>query len=207
MIKTVRYHLLISFLGLLIFQVKPAYARQTVLEADLWNIGLYTGYSISNPDSSINAGNLDSTLINFHIGRVLFTGKPQLFPRGALEIAAEPFLSLVANRSNGEQTEASLESGMLSTLNYHFDLDYHLLPYIEGGLGLLYHDFQGYRLGGGFSFTQMFGAGLSYFLSDSLSVSMGYRFRHSSNASLYAENDGLNTHALIIGFRVISPRK
>lgn len=94
---------------------------------------------------------------------------------------------------------------MLPVLSYHFDLGSRLSPYIEGGLGILYHDYQGYDLGDGFTFTEMAGAGLSYFLHDNVSLSLGYRFRHTSNASLYDENDGLNSHSLLAGVSFFLP--
>ena len=185
--------------------------------AGSWNVGLRSGYSISER-------NIDSVPIHFHIGYILFKGKPGILPAGAFEIATEPFLSAVARHSNqregstivrdggtgpvklGRKRDASIEAGlMLPVLSYHFDLGSRLSPYIEGGLGILYHDYQGYDLGDGFTFTEMAGAGLSYFLHDNVSLSLGYRFRHTSNASLYDENDGLNSHSLLAGVSFFLP--
>ncbi len=200
-------------LGMFLVGVSAAQAQKTGPAQGLWNVGLRSGYSISERD-------VDSVPLNLHIGYILFQGKPWLFPEGAFEIATEPFLSAVVCDSNqregsgvtqgirGRKRDASIEAGlMLPVLSYHFDLGARLSPYIEGGLGLLYHDYQGYDLGGGFSFTEMAGAGLSYVLDDNLSLTVGYRFRHTSNASLYDENDGLNSHIFLAGFSYFLPHR
>jgi hypothetical protein len=217
--------------GMLMLGVSAVQAQKTGPAEGSWNVGLRSGYSISER-------NIDSVPINFHIGYILFKGKPWIFPAGAFEIATEPFLSAVTRHSNqregssvwklvavgnnarakgtdfeqpvkrGRKRDASIEAGlMLPVLSYHFDLDSRLSPYIEGGLGILYHDFKGYDLGGGFTFTEMAGAGLSYFLDDNVSLNVGYRFRHTSNASLYDENDGLNSHSLLAGFSYFLPQR
>ncbi len=222
-------------LGVLLLGVSAVQAQKTGPAEGSWNIGLRSGYSVSER-------NIDSVPLNFHIGYVLFKGKPWIFPEGVFEIATEPFLSAVTRHSNqregssipnaeegprhstfqgtdeeerdskpvrrGRKRNASIEAGlMLPVLSYHFDLGARLSPYIEGGLGVLYQDYQGYDLGGGFSFTEMAGAGLSYFLDNNVSLSLGYRFRHSSNASLYDENDGRNSHSFLAGFSYFFPRR
>ena len=96
---------------------------------------------------------------------------------------------------------------MLPVLTYHFDIGLYLYPYVEGGLGVMYHDFQGYDLGGGFNFAEMAGGGLSYYWNDRFIIDLGYRFRHASNASLYDENRGLNTHTLMAGFSYLLPAR
>ena len=202
-----------GLLGMLLLGASAVHAQQTGRGQGSWNVGLRSGYSISEQ-------NVDSVPLNFHIGYILFQGKPWLFPEGAFEIATEPFLSAVVRDSNGRdgrtvtggmrgrKRNASIEAGlMLPVLSYHVDLGSRLSPYIEGGLGLLYHDYRGYDLGGGFSFTEMAGAGLSYVLDDNLSLSLGYRFRHTSNASLYDENDGLNSHIFLTGFSYFFPHR
>lgn len=208
--------------GMLMVGVSTVQAQKTEPAQGSWNVGLRSGYSVSER-------NIDSVPINFHIGYILFEGKPWIFPEGAFEIATEPFLSAVTRHSNqregssvlsgregrdsqpvkrGRRRDASIEAGlMLPVLSYHFDLSARLSPYIEGGLGVLYQDYQGYDLGGGFSFTEMAGAGLSYFLDDNVSLNVGYRFRHTSNASLYDENDGMNSHAFLIGFSCFLPQR
>ena len=185
----------------LVLSTAPVHAQRLFFHEGEWNVGMRSGYSVSNR-------NLDTVPVNFHIGYTLFKGKPWILPEGAFELAIEPFLSPVTREANNRRRDASIEVGlMLPVMSYHFDLGYRLSPYIEGGLGLLYHDFKGYDLGDGFNFTEMAGAGLSYFLDDNLAINVGYRFRHSSNASLYDENDGINSHSFLAGFSYFLPQR
>lgn len=186
--------------GLLCFGLTPLCAQEAVPEQGAWNIGALSGYAWSD-------GDLDSVPVNFHIGYTLFKGKPRLpLPAGALEAAVEPFFAIVTRNSGGEGADASLEAGIMSgVLSYHIDLGRPWSPYLEGGVGVLRHDFEGRKLGGGFNFTQMLGAGLSCRLSARWSLRLGYRYRHASNAGIYKDNRGLNTQSFMAGL-LYAPR-
>lgn len=196
-------HFVGFFLGVLVCGITSVWAEDTTstaLKEGSWNVGIRSGYSLGQR-------HIDTVPVNLHLGYILFKGKPWVFPEGAFEIATEPFFSPVTAESSLPDRDASIEVGlMLPVLTYHFDLGSRLSPYIEGGLGILYHDFTGYNLGGGFNFTEMAGAGLTYFLEENLSINAGYRFRHSSNASLYDENRGLNAHSFLAGFSYFLPQ-
>ena len=89
--------------------------------------------------------------------------------------------------------------------NYHFDIGSHIVPYIEGGVGLMYTDLRGYGLGSHFQFLSQAGAGLSYFLTDNTALNLSWRFRHISNASLYDDNRGFNSYIFQAGFSYFRP--
>ena len=174
-----------------------------------WSFGMQSGYTISADSGSQK---IEKVPVHLRIGYTAFKGSKWFLPKGSLEIATEPFGSLVTQKSQGgalERRKGSFEVGlMLPVLTYHFDLvdlGVPLYPYIEGGLGVMYHDFQGYDFGGGMTFAEMVGGGATYFLDDNLAVNFGYRFRHASNASLYDENRGLNTHSFTAGFSYLLP--
>ena len=191
------------FVAILICGATSVWAQDTLPTAPQegsWNVGVRSGYSFGQRP-------IDTVPVNLHIGYTFFKGKLWILPESALEVGIEPFFSPVTAESDIPGRDASIEAGlMLPVITHHFDIGSRLSPYIEGGLGILYHDFQGYNLGGGFNFTEMAGAGLSYFLEDNLSINVGYRFRHSSNASLYDENVGLNAHSFLAGFSYFLPQ-
>lgn len=75
------------------------------------------------------------------------------------------------------------------------------VPYFEAGVGLIYSDLRGFDLGSRFMFSDNIGVGLAYNMAGGRRVSLGYRLRHISHASLWADkNDGLNTHFLVFSF-------
>lgn len=175
-------------------------------KAGTWSLGMQSGYTISADSGSRK---IEKVPVHLRIGYTAFQGSKWFLPKGSLEIATEPFGSILTQKSQGrgfERHKGSFEVGlMLPVLTYHFDLGIPFYPYIEGGLGVMYQDLQGYDLGGGFNFAEMVGGGGTYFIDDNLAINFGYRFRHASNASLYDENRGLNTHTFTAGFSYLLP--
>lgn len=73
-----------------------------------------------------------------------------------------------------------------------------VLPYLEGGIGLMYTGLDDIGLGSNILFSDNVGLGVT--LSDS-GWSFGYRYRHSSHAGLWAEtNSGLDVHYLTVRY-------
>lgn len=73
-----------------------------------------------------------------------------------------------------------------------------LLPYLEGGIGLMYTGLDDIGLGSNILFSD--NVGLGFTVPDS-GWSFGYRYRHSSHAGLWAEtNSGLDVHYLTVRY-------
>ena len=67
-----------------------------------------------------------------------------------------------------------------------------VVPYLEGGIGLMYTALNGLGLGSNILFSDNVGLGLRF---PETGWSVGYRYRHISHAGLWAEsNSGMNTH-------------
>ncbi len=178
----------------------PLRAADLLPQPGSWEVGLRSGYSIG-------MRNVDMVPVNVRIGYTLFKGKKWLIPRGAFEIGIEPFASVITAVANPDKRSGSLElGGVLPMLTYYFDLGNGLYPYVEGGLGMLYTDLRGYHLGGHFSFMETFGTGVSYFVNDNVALSVGWRFRHVSNAGLYSRNAALNSDIFLAGVSYFLPQ-
>lgn len=72
-------------------------------------------------------------------------------------------------------------------------------PYVEGGVGGSYSNFQRRDLGSDLNFLLFAGVGVRWRISPSLALEAGYRYRHLSNANLGTSNPGLNTHQFLVG--------
>ncbi len=189
----------LSWVVLVLGMATPVRATDLLPQPGSWELGLRSGYSIGQR-------NVDMVPVNVRIGYTLFKGQKWIIPRGAFEVGIEPFASVITSVANPDKRSGSLElGGLLPVLTYYFDLGNGLYPYFEGGIGMLYTDLRGYNLGGHFSFTETFGTGVTYFLNDRLALSVGWRYRHISNAGLYKDNAGLTSDVFLAGFSYFLP--
>lgn len=72
-------------------------------------------------------------------------------------------------------------------------------PYIEGGVGGSYTNFEKHDLGSDVNFLLFLGLGVRWQMSPNFAMELGYRYRHLSNAYLGDSNQGLNTHQIQVG--------
>jgi len=80
-----------------------------------------------------------------------------------------------------------------------YDAGQTVVPYFSGGLGVMYTGLQGIKLGGPFEFNETAGVGVEIFLEQGLALTIGYRYRHISNAGIKMDNRGLGTQFGTIG--------
>jgi hypothetical protein len=74
------------------------------------------------------------------------------------------------------------------------------VPYLEGGIGLMYTGLDGLGLGSNILFSDNVGVGLRF---PGSAWSVGYRYRHISHAGLWADsNSGMNTHYLTVTWAI-----
>jgi hypothetical protein len=112
-----------------------------------------------------------------------------------LRIAIEVLGSVISDgRVDGELALNPL------LFNYRLDLGYPVVPFFEGGEGIILTSLRALELGGTFQFGSQFGGGLQIFLTRHDALVVGGRFRHMSNAGIRSENRGLNTWWLTLGW-------
>ncbi len=95
--------------------------------------------------------------------------------------------------------------GFTPKLIYTFSSFGQLKPYIEGGGGPLWTNFDGriHEQGSDFNFLVWGGTGISYELTTQWALNVGVRFSHISNAGTEVPNSGLN---YLLPFAGISAR-
>ncbi len=74
-----------------------------------------------------------------------------------------------------------------------------ILGYIEGGAGLIWENIDSPTYAHSFNFSPQIGVGFDINLFGGYALTLGYRFRHTSNAGLYRENPGVNSNFFLIG--------
>jgi hypothetical protein len=74
-----------------------------------------------------------------------------------------------------------------------------VLAYVEGGAGVIWENINTISYAHCFNFSPQVGAGLDIRVYKNYALSLAYRFRHTSNAGLYAENPGVNSNFFLVG--------
>jgi hypothetical protein len=118
------------------------------------------------------------------------------------EFVIEPIGSYITNHTD------TLELGV-NPLFFSFRYDYgqRLVPFVEGGEGVLYTDLRGEHLGTRFQFSSQAGFGLHWFIDGTTALTVSYRIRHISNAGISSVNTGLNTDFFTFGLTYFPKRQ
>jgi hypothetical protein len=74
-----------------------------------------------------------------------------------------------------------------------------VLGYIEGGVGVIWENIDTPTYAHAFHFSPQIGAGVDIKIINNYALSLAYRYRHTSNAGLYAENPDVNSNFVMIG--------
>lgn len=100
----------------------------------------------------------------------------------------------------GYQPNDGYSAGLGLLLRYNFLSFQDWAPYVEigGGFGVL--DFNLRDQADGLIFYPQAGLGMHYFATDDLSLDVGWRFHHMSNADTELPNNSINASLLQVGF-------
>ena len=158
------------------------------LESTRYGVGLLLG-SAYDPDS---------------FGLVIFQGQLLLDYERISWHAAPPPLRLKFEVNAGMTTDGR-QRGLLAVnaLALYYLEPYRSgrwTPYVEGGIGLIYTDFQVRGQGLRFNFNPQAGIGAEYALGDNRALTAGVRVHHVSNGHTYQENRGINSVLLTFGY-------
>jgi len=189
----VRYVLTICCALLLMISALPAYAQRGSegnqgLLPTRYGVGLLLGTAY-DPDS---------------IGLAIIQGQMLVdYERLAWHRAPDP-LRLKFEANAGITTDGR-QRGLLAVnaLALYYLEGYragHWTPYLEGGIGLIYTDFQVEDQGLRVNFNPQLGAGIEYALPNRGALSAAVRLHHVSNGDLYRDNRGINSVLLMIGY-------
>lgn len=100
----------------------------------------------------------------------------------------------------GYQPNSGYSAGLSILLRYNFLASKQWVPYVEigGGFGVLEFDLKDQA--DGLIFYPQAGLGIHYFAADNLSLDLGWRFHHMSNADSELPNNSINSSLVLVGF-------
>ena len=91
------------------------------------------------------------------------------------------------------------EVGVAPLLRLSFPFSSLVTFFIEGGVGIILENIDSPAIPHTLNFTPQVGTGLDFKFMPRMTATAAYRFRHSSNASLYDDNPAFNVHVLQVG--------
>ena len=115
-------------------------------------------------------------------------------PPSLVQFQLEPFLSLVTTPDSNLEVGTSflLKLGLLPE-------NWKLQPYVKGGVGMIYISQHTLEQSTQFNFISQLGLGFHYFINKDQALTLEYRFRHLSNASIKQPNSGIDNHFYLFG--------
>jgi opacity protein-like surface antigen len=159
-----------------------------------YEAGLTTGVLLSPVASQQNRPEINYVTTGVQLGRMFGGVRGSGVLRGSFEAAAEAFGNAIY------EGPGSYIAGVTVWLRYNFvPRGWRLIPYIQGGAGLLSTDIDRGLVGQPFNFNLDAGAGVRYLIGRQWSVGLEYRFQHISNANLGKRNVGINSQGPILG--------
>lgn len=190
-------------LCLLSWVVSRADSFDTPLPKGTNEWGLMTGYGLSNALGASKPG-IDFVTLLPRFGYVFaeFGEKPPW--KGSLQAVVEAVPALVAF----EDSQTIYGGGFNLLLRYDISTGTRLVPFLEGGAGVLISTPQSTEpksqfRASQFNFTLQIAPGLRYFLSKRTAISVEYRFHHISDAGLTEDNPGINSDFLLLGVSIL----
>jgi opacity protein-like surface antigen len=166
---------------------------------DRWSLQVMTGPLVSSSTLGPDIPDFDCWQTNIRIGWMLSSpdGDGGVLD-GNLELLAELTGSLVY------EGFGDYVAGIAGIVRYNVTgLHPRLVPYVQGGVGLVYTDAHQdptqKAIGQGFNFAPRAGLGFRYLLSESWSLDAEGVYEHISNAGMDDRNAGVNAFGGFVG--------
>jgi hypothetical protein len=115
------------------------------------------------------------------------------FSKGAVETGLEPWFQYYL-----EPATATAE-GLKVALRYHFLSASPIFPYLEVTAGAAATSLNVKEIRSNFTIVLEAGIGLSYFVTEGVALTAGYRFQHISNGNVESPNRGFNSDTGTLG--------
>ena len=149
-----------------------------------WDFGLQAGYLFGVTN------NAQAVMFMPRVGRMVWVGQGD--DPGVVSFGIEGIFT------HFYETNSAMELGGGPYLRYRWVRPW-VQPYAEVGVGMLYNDLKNFSLSSRLLFSVNGAVGVEIPVAERVGITMGYRFRHISNAGQDKINPGLNANIICAG--------
>ncbi|MFA5393341.1 MAG: acyloxyacyl hydrolase [Candidatus Ratteibacteria bacterium] len=155
--------------------------------------GFLGGYGSSHPGWGKTRTRVETIDLVYRYGYFLSGKTGKSWYRGRPELLVEVPFSFVQSPKDAQM------AGFNLLLSRNFTSSKKIVPYVFAGAGLIYTNLDIPDLGSEFNGTYQAGAGLRFFVSDTMSLDLNCRFHHLSNGNTAEPNIPLNSTKFFLG--------
>jgi len=164
----------------------------------LRSFGFVTGYGIAPLDDKSSDYEVVPLLYQFSFDINPLAEKLHIKSRRTnFELLVEPMTNVVVS------PDTNAEIGCSFFLRYSVKLATWFCPYLEVGTGYVYTTQHVHEQGSQSNFITQPGIGTQFFLGKHYALSVGYRYRHMSNAGMTTPNRGVDSHFGVVGLTYV----
>lgn len=164
----------------------------------LRSFGFVTGYGTAPLEDKSSDYEVVPLLYQFSFDINPFAEKLRIKSRRTnFELLVEPMTSVVVS------PDTNAEIGCSFFVRYSVKLATWFSPYLEVGTGFVYITQHVHEQGSQPNFITQPGIGTLFFLGKHYALSVGYRYRHLSNAGIASPNRGVDSHFGIVGLTYV----
>jgi hypothetical protein len=174
---------LVLVVALVLASATPSRAANPPVFLD-WDLGLQAGYLFGVTN------NAQAVTFMPRVGRMVWVGQGD--DPGVVSFGIEGIFT------HFYETNSAMELGGGPYLRYRWVRPW-VQPYAEVGVGMLYNDLKNFSLSSRVLFSVNGAVGVEIPVAERFGVTMGYRFRHISNAGQDKVNPGLNANIICAG--------
>jgi lipid A 3-O-deacylase len=171
-----------------------AYDREATFAQGTTVIGLqFGGGAADNVEGHETVTHISFLTVTPRVSYLFFSPFGRGWLRSAMEPGLEGWLQIYLS------PKGATARGLKAAMRYHLIGFGSLVPYLDLAAGAGATNLSVREIDSRLNFVLEAGAGLSYFVTDTIAVNAGYRFQHISNANTSRPNRGFNSDTGMVG--------
>jgi hypothetical protein len=185
---------LAALMVLALVRATAAYDAETAFAKGTTIFGLQVGGGVhNNIEQHATVSDISFVNVTPRVSHLFFSPFGSGLLRSAFEPGLEGWFQYYLS------PDSATAAGLKAAFRYHFIALGRFVPYLEATAGAGGTSLKVPEINSTFTFVLEGGAGVSYFVTDTVALNFGYRFQHISNGNTSQPNRGFNSDSGVFG--------